>query len=108
MRSSHQKSRSGFQAIGNRSAPTRRATMQLWTRTPRPALSSIARSAFSFNRITLSPRNPPSVVMTVPQAESTIQSASESALNPPNTTEWIAPIRAQARMAMASSGIIGM
>ena len=27
---------------------------------------------------------------------------------PPNTTEWIAPIRAQASIAAAASGIIGM
>lgn len=27
---------------------------------------------------------------------------------PPNTTEWIAPMRAQASIAIGSSGIIGM
>jgi len=30
------------------------------------------------------------------------------AANPPNTTEWMAPIRAQAIMAMSASGTIGM
>jgi hypothetical protein len=34
--------------------------------------------------------------------------ASASGEKPPNTTEWIAPIRAQASMAKAASGIIGM
>ncbi len=28
--------------------------------------------------------------------------------NPPNTTEWMAPMRAQASIANAASGIIGM
>ena len=39
---------------------------------------------------------------------SLLRSAMASAENPPKTTEWTAPIRAQASMAMASSGIIGM
>jgi hypothetical protein len=30
------------------------------------------------------------------------------AAKPPNTTEWMAPMRAQASMAMAASGTIGM
>ncbi len=30
------------------------------------------------------------------------------AAKPPNTTEWIAPMRAQASIANAASGIIGM
>jgi hypothetical protein len=39
---------------------------------------------------------------------SSMRVASSCAAKPPNTTEWIAPIRAQASMAMAASGIIGM
>ena len=39
---------------------------------------------------------------------STMRLARASAEKPPKTTEWIAPIRAQARMAKAASGIIGM
>jgi hypothetical protein len=37
-----------------------------------------------------------------------IRSRSASAENPPNTTVWGAPMRAQASIAMASSGTIGM
>ncbi|PBJ00031.1 hypothetical protein BSF40_56290 [Pseudomonas sp. ACN5] len=34
--------------------------------------------------------------------------ARASGEKPPNTTEWIAPIRVQANMATTASGIIGM
>ncbi len=34
--------------------------------------------------------------------------ASSGAAKPPNTTEWMAPMRAQASMPIAASGIIGM
>ena len=34
--------------------------------------------------------------------------ASSAAAKPPNTTEWIAPSRAQASIAIAASGTIGM
>ncbi len=36
-----------------------------------------------------------------------MRSRSDSAEKPPKTTEWIAPIRAQASIATGSSGIIG-
>ena len=39
---------------------------------------------------------------------SLIRPASSCAAKPPNTTEWIAPIRAQASIAIAASGTIGM
>ena len=35
-----------------------------------------------------------------------MRSRSDSALKPPKTTVWAAPMRAQASMAMASSGIM--
>ena len=38
---------------------------------------------------------------------SAMREASSAAANPPNTTEWIAPRRAQASMAIAASGTIG-
>ena len=38
---------------------------------------------------------------------SLMRSLSASGENPPKTTEWMAPIRAQASMANAASGIIG-
>ena len=39
---------------------------------------------------------------------SVIRLASSGDANPPNTTEWIAPIRAQASIPMTASGTIGM
>ena len=39
---------------------------------------------------------------------SSILVASSFAAKPPNTTEWTAPMRAQASMATAASGTIGM
>ena len=41
-------------------------------------------------------------------AASSIRAASSLAAKPPNTTEWIAPIRAQASMPNSASGTIGM
>ncbi len=40
--------------------------------------------------------------------ESSIRVASSFAAKPPNTTEWMAPSRAQASMANAASATIGM
>ena len=37
-----------------------------------------------------------------------MRSLSDSAEKPPNTTEWMAPMRAQACMATMASGVIGM
>ena len=37
-----------------------------------------------------------------------MRSTTEPAENPPKTTLWIAPIRVQASIATAASGIIGM
>jgi hypothetical protein len=56
----------------------------------------------------LPPRTPSSAVITTVDAQSAMRPASESGENPPNTTEWIAPMRAQASIATAASGIIGM
>ena len=53
------------------------------------------------------PRMPPSEVISMEAPQSRMRSASEPALKPPKTTLWMAPMRAQASMAMASSGIIG-
>ena len=39
---------------------------------------------------------------------SVMRLASSADANPPNTTEWTAPIRAQASMPMTVSGTIGM
>ena len=40
--------------------------------------------------------------------QSSMRTASSWAAKPPNTTEWTAPSRAQASMAIAASGTIGM
>ena len=39
---------------------------------------------------------------------SSIRAASSAGANPPNTTEWTAPMRAQASIATTASGTIGM
>ena len=39
---------------------------------------------------------------------SSMRVASSGAAKPPNTTEWMAPMRAHASMAITASGIIGM
>jgi hypothetical protein len=39
---------------------------------------------------------------------SSMRAASSLGAKPPNTTEWIAPMRAQASMAITASGTIGM
>jgi hypothetical protein len=39
---------------------------------------------------------------------SSMRVASSRAAKPPNTTEWIAPMRAQASMPITASGTIGM
>jgi len=47
------------------------------------------------------------VIMTLGRASS-MRVASECAAKPPNTTEWIAPMRTDASIAKTASGIIGM
>ena len=53
-------------------------------------------------------RLPPSAVIISAGLASSMRAARLAAAKPPNTTEWIAPSRAQASMANAASGIIGM
>ena len=54
------------------------------------------------------PRRPSSAVMRTLEAASFMRLASDSGEKPPNTTECMAPMRAQASIATAASGIIGM
>ena len=42
------------------------------------------------------------------ERQPTMRPARASGEKPPNTTEWTAPMRAQASIAKAASGIIGM
>jgi hypothetical protein len=46
-------------------------------------------------------------VITAVQPPSWMRSRSACALKPPKTTEWAAPMREQASIAIAASGIIG-
>jgi len=50
----------------------------------------------------------PDQVSTIRLSASSTRSAIAWALNPPKITEWIAPIRAQASIAIASSGTMPM
>ena len=58
--------------------------------------------------ITRPRRQPPSAVMTTFASASLIRSTSDLALKPPKMTLCGAPMRAQASMAIAASGTIGM
>ena len=58
-----------------------------------------ASSALAFSGTVLPPRRPSSAVMTQLESQSWMRSARLSGEKPPNTTEWIAPMRAQASMA---------
>ena len=75
--------------------PVRRTTMT-WS-TP-PALA-MAASVLALSGILRPPRRPSSAVMTTFDLQSSMRPASESGEKPPNTTEWMAPMRAQASMA---------
>src|SRR5215218_8253680 len=52
-------------------------------------------------------RRAPSTVISALASENSIRSRTDSALKPPKTTLWTAPIRAHASIATATSGIIG-
>ena len=66
-----------------------------------------AASAFAFSGTVRPPRRPSSAVISRVESQSWIRLARLSGENPPNTTEWIAPMRAQASIATAASGTIG-
>jgi len=72
-------------------------------------LASLSDSSTSDLYSTVFPmRLPPSAVSMSTGFASSMRAARLAAAKPPNTTEWIAPRRAQASMANAASGIIGM
>ena len=52
-------------------------------------------------------RRAPSTVTSAFASENSIRSRTDSAEKPPKTTLWTAPMRAQASIATATSGIIG-
>ena len=88
----YQTSRTGSMSTG---APVRLTTM---TKSTPPALA-IAASVLAFSGTLRPPRKPSSAVMTTFDWQSSMRPASESGEKPPNTTEWMAPMRAQASMA---------
>ena len=81
-------------------APPVRFTTITWsTENPLFATLAIAASVLALSGIFRPPRTPSSAVMTTFDLQSSIRLASESGEKPPNTTEWIAPMRAQASIA---------
>ena len=71
-------------------------------------VSASASSAWCLRSTALPRRQPPSAVMRSLAPQSLMRPASASAQKPPKTTVCGAPIRAQASIAIGSSGIIGM
>ena len=72
------------------------------------AACSIALSSRGlYSRVFFPSMAPEAVIMTFGFASSILIASSWGA-NPPKTTEWTAPRRAQASMAMTACGIIGM
>ena len=59
----------------------------------------MAASVLAFSGTLRPPRRPSSAVMTTLEPQSSMRPASDSGEKPPNTTEWIAPMRAQASIA---------
>jgi hypothetical protein len=99
--SCHQKSRPSCIVT---SQPTRFSTMHFST----VGDFFNASSTLAFNGICLPRRQPASAVICTFVEASLFRSAIASAEKPANTIEWTAPMRAQANMAMANSGTIGM
>ena len=101
MRSWYQWSRPSTKST---SWPVRRTT----TTSVIDGVASSAASTLTFSPDALPRRQPPSAVTATLASASLMRSMSESGENPPKTTEWAAPRRAQESMATGSSGIIGM
>ena len=70
--------------------------------------SDTATSTLALSPTAAPRRHPPSAVTTTRASASRIRSRSASDENPPNTTEWTAPMRVQASIVTTSSGIMGM
>jgi hypothetical protein len=72
-----------------------------------PPIAS-ASSTTGFSGISRPPRNCPSAVITATAPASTMRSCTLLAEKPPNTTEWVAPMRAHACIATTAWIDIGM
>ena len=96
-------STSASASCSQRSRPSTHATSWPVRRTTRTRGSSaVCRSAWStlsLRGVTRPPRGAPSAVTTTLAPQSSIRLASASGEKPANTTEWTAPIRAQASIA---------
>ena len=82
-----------------------------WKTITRPGSCSASSTALSSRGLYSMTRLPsmPQDALTIAEGRaSSIRTASSRAANPPKTTLWTAPIRAQASIATAASGIIGM
>ena len=77
------------------SAPVRRTTSTFSS----PLQCFNASSVFFLSGIGRPPRTPSSAVMMNLESQSLMRPERLSGEKPPNTTEWTAPMRAQARMA---------
>ena len=93
------------------SRPVSQATSPPVWRTTRHLTScgqcSSALLTLVLSAVTLPPRGASSAVITVRASQSLMRLASASGEKPAKTMEWMAPMRAQASMAKAASGIIG-
>src|SRR5450756_2440125 len=111
---------------GGQSAVMSAAAISSWYQTSRPSvmgtspstrlttmtLSTVvspltATSALVLEGVVLAPRWPLSAQMRTLAPQSSMRDLSASALKPPNTTMWMAPMRAQASMTTGSSAIMG-
>src|SRR5215213_5627757 len=72
--------------------PPVRRTTSTWST---PPTRSMARSTLALSGTLRPPRRPSSAVITKADFASSMRLASESGEKPPNTTEWMAPRRAQ-------------
>src|SRR3546814_18874937 len=79
--------------------PVRCTTKTVFT----PGQFFSAVSVLAFSGILRPPRRPSSAVMTQLDSQSWMRPARASGEKPPNTPEWMAPVRAQARMAEAAT-----
>jgi hypothetical protein len=74
---------------------------------PVPGIAS-ASSTMAFSGNALPPRACSSAVITITAPASSMRSRRLCALKPPNTTECVAPMRAQACIAATPSTLMGM
>jgi hypothetical protein len=84
--------------------PVRLSTITVLT----PGAPRSASSVFFLSGTIEPRRQPPSAVITSVLSASWMRSRTASGEKPPKITLWAAPIRAQASIAIGSSGTIGM